>query len=86
MVKETEVNKILAMLMTETGKDGRMILSDAMDSVNELAEKSKAHWVVASSTIMHCSNCGEVEALDINRKYCAWCGAEMQKERVEKLL
>ena len=36
-------------------------------------------WIKLSSTDMCCSECGEIEMLGMYRKYCAYCGAKMNK-------
>lgn len=85
-ISKKEVFSILTRLMSEAGKDGKLILSDAKEMIGDLPSVAPVRlvgeWILDDGLrrIHKCSNCGQLimtDDIDVYN-YCHGCGADMR--------
>ena len=61
--------------------------ADCRHEILPMKKEIHAHWIIESSHILVCSNCGtgkRINRVNIRPKFCNECGAEMDKSEVRR--
>ena len=92
-ISKKEVFSILTRLMTEAGKDGKLILSDAKEMIGELPSvaplRQVGEWMftthyATSYRVCPICNCQRIDDNSTGWNFCPNCGADMRGDADER--